>query len=89
MKLILILAVVIGALWLLRGTRVQAGTPRGASGAPKAKSQGPVQMVSCAHCGLHLPRDEAFDSPNQLHYCSEAHRIEHMKRNAARSQGSR
>jgi uncharacterized protein len=31
-------------------------------------------MVSCAHCGLHLPEADALPGPDGAHYCSEAHR---------------
>lgn len=91
MKLLLILLLVAALLWLLRGARTEAGAPP----RPEARRPPhtpphtpprpalPVPMVSCAFCGLHLPRDEAFDSPNRLHYCCEAHRIEHMKQQAS------
>ena len=97
MKLILILLVVGAALWLWRGSRM---TPTAAM-PPRAKpastpahdsaSRSPVPMVACAFCGLHVPRAEAFDSPNRLHYCCEAHRIEHLRHsrsNAASASGS-
>jgi uncharacterized protein len=85
MKLILILLVVGAALWLWRGSRAAptaATSPRGkpASGsAHDPASRSPVPMVACAFCGLHVPRAEAFDSPSRLHYCCEAHRIEHLR----------
>jgi uncharacterized protein len=28
--------------------------------------------VQCAHCGLHLPREEALQSGNR-YFCSQAH----------------
>jgi uncharacterized protein len=33
-------------------------------------------MVACEHCGLRVPRSEAFRSHRSaaLHYCSDAHR---------------
>ncbi|MCU7842720.1 MAG: hypothetical protein KZQ93_02660 [Candidatus Thiodiazotropha sp. (ex Monitilora ramsayi)] len=31
-----------------------------------------VDSVQCAHCGLHLPREEAI-SHGQNYYCSKAH----------------
>lgn len=87
MKLLLILLLVAAVLWLLRGARTEAGAPPRpeAKRPPQAPPRPglPVPMVSCAFCGLHLPRDEAFDSPNRLHYCCEAHRIEHMKQQAS------
>lgn len=33
----------------------------------------PVQMVECAHCGLHLPAADAVAEGSRL-YCSDAHR---------------
>ena len=29
-------------------------------------------MVSCSHCGLHLPQSEALQKDGR-HYCSQAH----------------
>jgi uncharacterized protein len=42
------------------------------SSRPPAKRQSSADMVACAHCGLHIPRDEAVyhdDKP----YCTRAH----------------
>ena len=37
----------------------------------------PVEdMVRCAHCGVHLPKNEGIASGND-YYCSEAHRRAH------------
>jgi uncharacterized protein len=30
-------------------------------------------MLACAHCGVHLPRDEALPGRGGV-FCSEAHR---------------
>ncbi len=32
-----------------------------------------VPMVPCAHCGVHVPRNEAVQKGDR-YYCSEAHR---------------
>lgn len=94
----LVLAVVIAAvLWFLgrnrrasdqKATERQAhgGTGRTADRAPTAAPE-PEPMVSCAHCGLLLPRSDALagDAPHPAgpaatptagprHYCCEAHR---------------
>ena len=72
MKLLLLVAVVLGALWLLR-SRKPGGGPAPGSGQtdrPPARSQ---PMVSCAHCGVHLPREDAVAGADGL-YCSDAHR---------------
>ena len=68
MKFLLVVAVVGLVLWftLRRDTRSvrQARKPA----APKL-----VTMVRCAHCGAHLPPDEAV-ADGALRYCSAAHR---------------
>lgn len=91
MKLLLIILAVVGALYALRGFRTptrpssQAGPAspgRATRTSAPQPSHLPVPMVSCAFCGLHLPREEAFFSPSGEHYCSEAHRIEHNRQGA-------
>jgi uncharacterized protein len=37
-----------------------------------ATPSGVVNMVQCAHCGLHLPADDAVKGGSAL-YCSAAH----------------
>jgi uncharacterized protein len=37
------------------------------------KDDGAEPMVACAHCGVHLPREDAL-AARGLHYCSAAHR---------------
>lgn len=69
---ILIIAVAIGLLlWLLFGRGARNARPPGSS---KRSSGGAAEeMVTCAHCGVHLPRSEAL-AARSLHYCSAAHR---------------
>lgn len=58
-------------LWWLFGRAAR----RGASDARKPE-QGQLDaeaMVSCAQCGVHLPRSEAL-AARGLHYCSPSHR---------------
>jgi uncharacterized protein len=72
-RLILIVLVVALVVWLLRralaGPRA-AGKPPAESGAPHVGTQG--DLVSCAHCGVNLPKAEAR-SVGGRHYCSEEH----------------
>ena len=71
MKFFLVAAVVLFVLWLVRsGERVRGpgGSRHGAR-----REQAPVEMTQCAHCGVHLPRNEALSGPGGA-YCSEAHR---------------
>jgi len=69
-KLLLIALAVAVLVWLLFGRRSRDRPPR------KKNSQSPSgteDMVSCARCGVHLPRSEAL-AARGLHYCSSAHR---------------
>ena len=67
MKILLFLVVVFVLLWLLRGA-----TSRRRGGAPPPP-QAPQQMIACAHCGVHLPRDEALPGRGGV-FCGDAHR---------------
>ncbi len=72
MKFLLLVAVVLGALWLLRSRKPGGGSASGSgqTDGPTARTQ---PMVSCAHCGVHLPREDAVAGADGL-YCSDAHR---------------
>ena len=67
MKILLFLVVVFVFLWLLRG----ATSRRRGSAAPPP--QAPQEMIACAHCGVHLPRDEALPGRGGV-FCGDAHR---------------
>ncbi|MEJ2345037.1 MAG: PP0621 family protein [Gammaproteobacteria bacterium] len=41
---------------------------------PKPRSLPTGNMVRCAHCGLHIPQDEALRN-GEDYYCSERHRL--------------
>ena len=68
MKILLFLVAVFVLLWLLRGATSRRGPPPGMS-PPKA----PQQMIACAFCGVHLPRDEALPGRGGV-FCGDAHR---------------
>jgi uncharacterized protein len=71
-RLILIAVAVLLLVWLVRRAlgevrrREGKGTGRDTGQAP------PSELVSCAHCGVHLPRGEARSAGGH-HYCSEEH----------------
>ena len=67
MKILLFLVVVFVLLWLLRGAISRR--PGGPTAPPKA----PQEMIACAHCGVHLPRDEALPGRGGV-FCGDAHR---------------
>jgi uncharacterized protein len=65
-KLLLLILAVVAVWWLARGLQRK----RAAKEAPEAA---PEQMVSCSHCGLHLPQGEAIAAGNKF-FCCEEHR---------------
>ena len=67
MKILLFLAVVFVLLWLLRGA-----TSRRRGGAARPPPA-PQEMIACAYCGVHLPRDEALPGRGGV-FCGDAHR---------------
>jgi uncharacterized protein len=66
-RYLLLFALVVLAFWLVRRAlaRPQQGAPR-----PPATTQG--DLVSCAHCGTHLPLAEAKAVGERV-YCSDEH----------------
>jgi uncharacterized protein len=66
-RLLILIAIVIAAVWLVR--RALAGGRKG-DVAHKPPVDG--ELVSCARCGVHLPRAEARLQGERL-YCSEEH----------------
>ena len=68
MKILLFLVVVFVLLWLLRGAMTSR---RRGDAAPPPKA--PQEMIACAHCGVHLPRDEALPGRGGV-FCGDAHR---------------
>ena len=82
MKFLLVLVVLLGAMWIWRRNRAEDAreeaeerAKRAAAPAPPAV-QAPAEMVSCRHCGLHLPASDAVAGA-QGHYCSSDHRRQH------------
>jgi uncharacterized protein len=74
----LLLALAVVWLWhspALRGLRKgQTAKPPDTKLKPK---QSPDTIVSCSHCGLHVPEAEAFHNARQQPFCSAAHRDLH------------
>ena len=70
MKYLLVALVVIIAIGIWRNNRRKAAAP---APAKKPRLAEPENMVTCAHCGLHLPASDALEGSNQLHYCSREH----------------
>ena len=71
MKYLLLLALLVVAYLLWRNARIAREAPP-----PDRPGPGlPQEMVRCAHCGLHLPRQDAVTGGNGLPYCSQEHRL--------------
>ena len=66
-RLVVLILLVVAAAWFIRRALRRASRT-------DAEKQPPVQsdLVSCAHCGMHLPRAEARLTGERL-YCSEEH----------------
>lgn len=71
MKYLLIILVVLAVLWFARGRSRHDAPP-----AAPPRPRGPQAMVRCAHCGVHLPAQDAL-SGAQGSYCSAEHRRLH------------
>ena len=71
LKVLIIAGAIALLLWLLFGRTARNGKP--SLNGRRDGLGGAEEMVSCAHCGVHLPRSEAL-AVRSLHYCSAAHR---------------
>lgn len=70
MKYLLVALVLIIAIGIWRNNRRKAAEPPPS----KPRLRQPEDMVTCAHCGVHLPSSDAITSPDRTHYCSTEHR---------------
>ena len=70
MKFLLLLLAVFVLLWMLRGSLRRRMPPPRADVPP---ADAPQPMLRCAHCGLHLPRDESLPGRGGV-FCDAAHR---------------
>ena len=69
MKYLVLLLIVLGGIWWIRQQRKPDQQP-------STKKSGPQVMVPCAHCGTHVPENDAIRGAHGL-YCSAAHRDSH------------
>jgi uncharacterized protein len=69
MKFVLFAFAVLVLLWLLRGGARRTRPPK----PPHADIPMPQAMLTCAHCGVHMPRDEALPGRGGV-FCGDAHR---------------
>ena len=69
MKFVLVVLVVVIGLWLLLGRGRRGG------GSATRRDDKPTVMLSCVHCGVHLPQSDAVFDAAKNPYCSDAHRL--------------
>jgi len=70
MKFILLVIAVLVLLWMLRSS-LRRMRPPGRTPPPQPST--PQAMLTCAQCGVHLPRDEALPGRWGV-FCDDAHR---------------
>lgn len=64
--LLVVLVVGLVLAWLMRRSRVDSKVDR-------SSTTRPAEMVRCAHCGVHLPAQDAL-TERDLVFCSEVHK---------------
>lgn len=80
MKYLLVLVVIFVGIWMWRNNRLNEQMSKQRKESPPTRGNKEQQtMVSCAHCGLHLPQTEALAAPgadamHQVWFCSAEHR---------------
>jgi uncharacterized protein len=68
MKYLLLIAIILGGIWLIRQQRSSK-----VDRAQHARHGGPQTMLPCAHCGTHAPENDVVQGRRGV-YCSKAHR---------------
>ncbi len=86
-RLLILVAIVVIVLWWLFGRKRDDGnkvppsrsqgqsTDGPAKPAKPKKVAAPAEIVACAHCGVHLPVDEAVVGEEGRVFCGEPHRL--------------
>jgi uncharacterized protein len=79
MRFVLLILLVVLVVWAVRAVRRRIDVPKAPPTQP-APAVPPEEemMLSCMHCGLHLPRGEALPGRDGV-FCGEAHRTEYEK----------
>ncbi|MCU1718147.1 PP0621 family protein [Pseudomonas sp. 5P_3.1_Bac2] len=77
LRLLFWIALIAAAFWLWRRFK-QASLARQSAAKPSLE---PTPMVRCAHCAVHLPRQQALQLDDKW-YCSQAHLEQGPTRNA-------
>jgi len=67
MRLLLVIVLIVVAIWFVR-RMLRAASKKDIVEKPPVAGE----LVSCARCGMHLPRAEAREAAGRL-FCSEEH----------------
>ena len=78
MKYLFLMLVILVVLWAIKRGRAGDRPDTRKDTPPPA----PANMISCVHCGIHLPQEEAVKGEKGL-YCSTEHRAAAHDRNPA------
>ena len=70
MRLVVLIVLVVLAVWLIRRAFLTSNKSRQAPPPRQGNLEG--NLVACARCGMHLPRNEAREAGGRL-YCGEEH----------------
>ena len=71
MKFALFVVAIVALVWLIRSTSARRVRPPSRT---RSTDMPPTQpMLTCAVCGVHMPRDEALPGRGGV-FCTEAHR---------------
>lgn len=74
MKWLLLALLVLAGVWL--GKRQQLRRSQAPESARQLRT---TPMLACAHCGVHVPANEAIAGQAGMHFCSAAHRQAHER----------
>ena len=79
MRFVLLILLVLLVVWAVRAVQRRIDVPKAppTPASPDAPAEEEL-MLSCMHCGLHLPRGEALPGRGGV-FCGEAHRNEYEK----------
>lgn len=74
MKYVLVVLVVVIGLLLLRSAARRRDEPPAAPPPRADKPRPALDMVACAHCGVHLPGGDALVDAAGRSFCTDDHR---------------
>lgn len=70
-KLIFYIMVAVLVYWVIKNRQPKAEKT-------ETLSEPIEDMVSCTHCGVHLPKSEAISNDNSQYFCCNEHRNLHI-----------